>query len=598
MNARPFAATVAVAGLLVAGCGGGGGGGGGGGSGNPPQGLAYSSPFVVYEVEVAAPANVPTVGGGPVTSWSVSPALPSGLVLDGASGVVSGMPTAPAPEDDYVVTASNSDGSAHATLTIEVLANVADRLTPKASFTDDDVRHLLSRTHFGGSDADFAAVLAAGVPAYVTSMMTFPASSAVETAADALLVNATDPPGLEGGFPTHAQLALRWLYLMTRTTTPFQERMAFFWHDHFATSTIVVDPSATHWGKAHVDLWREKGNGNLRSLLLDMARDWLMLAWLNGLESTKNAPNENFGREWFELFTLGVDNGYTQADILEAARAFTGYRSRFDATTGQSFVEFSTLRHDPNAKTLFGVTIPAQNVTDDYAAVVDITLDHRPVAEFIARKIFEHFCYEGPKDSVVAELARILRTNGYELVPLLQTLFRSEAFYSDRAKAGLVKGPVDHGVGFIRSTGLHLRNNLLDAGLSVAGQRPTMPPTVNGWPVGSQWLSAQGMLDRANLVLLCITDRAAQAAAGIDPGDLLPPGTPTSAQVVTKLAQTLDVALTAGDHAALTTYLDTQRLGDGTVVASPFDPNNATHVDERVRGLLYVLAQHPTYALR
>jgi uncharacterized protein (DUF1800 family) len=454
------------------------------------------------------------------------------------------------------------------------------------------------RTHFGITDPHYQAAVAAGVPAYVDAMLVFPAGSAVETQADALLVNPDDPPGLEGGFPSYAQLAQWWLYMMTRSTTPFQERLALFWHDHFAASSDVLEGGATHWAKDHVNLWRRKGNGNLRTLLVDMSRDRLMLQWLNGLQSTKNAPNENFPREFFELFTLGVDQGYTQADILEAARAFTGYRARFDATTGQSFVEFDPNRHDAGSKTIFGVTIPGQSRTDDYQAVVDLTVDHRPVAEFVSRKIFEHFCHEDPSDAVVDAMAAILRANDYELSPLLATLFKSEAFYSAKSRACLVKGPVDHGVGFVRSTGLVIRLGTLDAALAIEGQRPTQPPTVNGWPIGTEWLSAQGMLDRANVVLTCVTDRTRQAAAGVDVAALLPPGTPTSGEVVDALAARLRVTLSTSERDACVTYLDTQRLSDGSVVPSPFDPANPTHVDERVRGLLYVLAQHPTYQLR
>jgi uncharacterized protein (DUF1800 family) len=474
----------------------------------------------------------------------------------------------------------------------------ADSLAAKTSFTDEDVRHLLARTHFGVVEAERQAVHTAGVPAYVASMLVFPATSAVEDEANALLVNEDDPPGLEGRFPSHGQLAQRWLHLMTRTTTPFQERLAFFWHDHFAASSSIVESNATSWVRDHVDLWRREGAGNLRDLLVSMARDPLMLAWLNGLESTRRAPNENFAREFFELFTLGVDVGYTQADVLEAARAFTGWRQRFDAATGLSYVEFDPNRHDANAKTIFGVTIAGQNQTDDYEAVVDLTLANRPVAEFVARKLFEHFVYAGPSEALVSQMASVLEDGGWELAPLLRAIFTSEAFYSDRAKEGIVKGPVDHAVGFIRSTGLRIRLTSLDTALSAAGQRPTMPPTVAGWPEGSLLLSAQGMLDRANLVLQCVTDRTRQADAGIDPRGLLPPGAPTSLESVRALAALLHVRLSPEDETSCATYLDSQRRNDGTVVASPFDASNATHVDERVRGLLYVLAQHPTYQLR
>src|SRR5690606_22239367 len=108
--------------------------------------------------------------------------------------------------------------------------------------------------------------------------------------------------------------------------------------------------------------------------------------------------------EFWELFTLGVDNGYTQADIVEAARAFTGYRTRYDGLTGLQFVEFDVDRHDPGAKSFLGGTVPAQNAGDDYAAVVDLTLANRPVAEFITKRLFEHFARRSPSPALVTEM--------------------------------------------------------------------------------------------------------------------------------------------------------------------------------------------------
>jgi hypothetical protein len=474
-------------------------------------------------------------------------------------------------------------------------------LAAKSSFSAADVRHLLARTTFGRTPADVDAVTAAGVPAHVDGMLqlALPGSTSWDQAAEALLVNEDDPPGLEGGFPSPSQLAQWWETLMLTSGNQFQEVLALFWHDHFAASTSVLEGDSYHWMKAHVNLFRGEGAGNLRSLLVKVSRDWVMLKWLDGVISTKNAPNENYAREFWELFTRGVDNGYGQPDIVEAARAFTGYRQRFDAVTGQSYVQFDPNRHDAGAKTILGVTIPGQNLTDDVQAVVDLTLDGSTLtSEWIARKLLEGFCYLAPPDAVVGELAGILRDQGYELAPVLRALFLSEAFYSEKAREGLVKSPVEHAVGFVRSTGLTVRIGTLDATLVALGQRPTQPPTVNGWPGGPLWLSAQGMIDRTNHVRNCITARTLQASLGIDVGALLPSPGATSAEVVDALADRLNVVLAPSEHDRCVEYLDTQRLGDGTVVADPFDPTSATDVDERVRGLLYVLAQHPTYLVR
>lgn len=475
----------------------------------------------------------------------------------------------------------------------------AESLAPKASFSTADLRHFLMRTHFAVRASELTALQSQGLPAYVDAMLVLPAvgSSAVEQAADAILVNESDPPGLEGQFPSQGQLGQWWAYILQRTTTPFQEVAALFWHDHFAASNAGLEGGALYWTKAQANLWRGAATGNLKTLAVQMARDWLMLFWLDGLLNTNFAPNENFAREFWELFLLGVDEGYTQADIVEGARAWTGYRERTNAMTNLQFVEFDASRHDAGSKDIFGVTIPGQNVTDDYQAMVDITFAQRPVERFIARKILQSFCYEDPSDAVVGELGDLLRSSNWELKPVFATLFKSEAFYSAKAKSGFVKNPVEHMVGLVRSSGLLIHQRLMDIGLVLLGQRPTQPPTVNGWPQDEEWLSAQQMLDRANATNAVLGLRDYQAGQGINVLTLLPPGTPTTAQVVDALVAVMNVAVTPAEHARYVQYLDEDVVG-GNVVASPFSLSDLAEADRRVRGLLYILAQHPTYPVR
>ncbi len=474
-------------------------------------------------------------------------------------------------------------------------------LTPKASFTEADLRHFLLRTHFGVRPSELAAVQQAGLAVYVAQMLAPPApgASAVDQAADAVLVNATDPPGLQGGFPSAGQCAQWWQHILQRTTTPFQEVAALFWHDHFATSTAGLDLNATHWAKPHVNLLRLHGTGNLKTLALAISRDSLMLWWLDNVLNTALAPNENFAREFWELFLLGVDQGYTQADIVEGARAFTGYRLRFNATTTQAFTEFDPARHDEGAKTIFGVPIPSQTPGagehDDFAEMVEITFAQRPVEAFVVRKLLTWFCYDDPPENVVAELGALLRNGGWNLAPVFQTLFLSEAFYSDKARQGFVKSPVEHAIGFVRATGLLApERSVIDPALNLLGQRPTQPPSVAGWPLDEAWLSAAGLVDRANLTNSILAARTFQTGLGITAASLLPPLPATSAQIVDALASRLNVTVSPAERAAYVAYLDQNAAGQ----ADPFDASNPTDVDQRLRGLLYALAQHPTYTVR
>ncbi len=564
----------------------------------PPSNLAYADPSPTYEAEEPAVPNLPAASGAPATAWSVAPPLPAGLVLDPATGVLSGTPAAPAAAAVYTVTAGNLAGSTTATLDLGVRINRAYSFAPEANaLSDADLSHFLSRTHFGIRRAELDAVKAAGLPAYLDDILVFTSGTPVETAAFAELVNATDPPGLEGGFPSGAQLSRWWTRIMLDTDRPFQEVMAFFWHDHMPTSYDVLDVSYSYFFYEYVNILRHQGAGNLRNLLLSTSRSQSMLVYLDSVYNNKYSPNENFAREFWELFTLGVDNGYDQADIVQAAKAFTGYRFRYDAATGRYYVAFDQGLHDVGTKNIFGTIIPAGTVGDDYASVVDITLANRPVAEFITRKIFEFFCYENPPQALVDAMAADLRASGYELKPFLKDLFLSEAFFSKRSRAGRVKNPVEYTVGLMRSTGLKLTVANTANWLAALGQRPGQPPTVNGWPLGALWYSAAAMVNRTNLSYAVVGDVTRQNGAGMNIANVLPPA-PTAQQVLDTVSGLMGVPLSDSEEAALLAYLNTVRQSDGTIVASPFNGASQAHLDERARGLVYILAQHPSFQVK
>ncbi len=594
-------------GLALLGC-----GGGGGGTpppaGNAPANLSFASSPATYRTDAPITPNTASWTGGDPTTWVSAPALPPGLSLD-ASGTIQGTPLMPAPSTGYVVTASNSEGQTSSTVTLEVLWTESKSLAPKATITDADLRYFLDRTHLGFSQAHYDALGQLGLAAYVDAMTSFADTTTLETdARNAYLIDANDP---NGEFPSASDLARWWLYMIMLNQNPFQENLAFHWHEHFAASTSVLGSANSHYFIDHVNLWRHGGAGNLRTLLIDMARDPTMLVWLDGISNVDGEPNENFGREFLELFCLGVDIEYTQTDIEEAARAFTGYRQRFDSMTGKNFIEFDVNRHDHTEKTVLGVTIPAQTPgpgeVDEYDQMVDIVLGTNEAAtgvsrvgQWIVRSLLQYFCYANPPQNVIDELADDLRSGGWELKPVLMKLFQSEAFFSSLARVGFVKGPVEHITGFMRATNLIGDPVQIDRVLVLMGHRPTQPPTVDGWPGGTQWLSAQGMVDRANL-LNYVTEQAQgiQASLGINALQLLPTPTADAGATVDSFTERLQVVLSTPERTELVTYLDTERDGGGTVTPDPFDPaGDPTTAEERARGLLWILAQHPTYQTR
>jgi hypothetical protein len=570
---------------------------------------------VVWRTDAPVPPNVATVEGGTPDAFTVEPALPDGLSLHPSSGAISGTPLTPWPATVHTVTAANGDGSADADVTIEVVWAEWKSLAPRAGLGDADLRHFLRRTHWTAEDEDLAAIESRGLEPYVDAMLVFPPRGQVEpfeAEARLKLLDPADPPGQEGLFPSYSDLSQWHIALLMGNPNPFQEVLGMFWHDHFATSSSVLEGGRVYYMEQHVNMLRDLGTGNARDLVEAVARDWAMLWWLDGRISTKFAPNENFGREFCELFCLGVDNGYTQEDIVELSKVFTGYQDVvLDSESGLRQIVWNPSRHDESAKAPFGVTIPAGGGEEEYRTAVDVTFDHRPVAEWLARSILSRFVYVDPAPELVDQVAALLRAEGDELAPVLKAVFLSEAFYSDRAKEGLVKGPVEFTMGFMQATDLPvvrldgdravyvLDTRAVEAFLEALAQEPTNPPSVNGWPGGGLWLSAQGMVDRANFVRTVIVDRTDQANAGIDLRDLLPPGSPSAAEVLDDVALHLGVTLTPTEHADLVTYLDTTMDGSGNVVmGDPLDVGDPQHVSERVRGLLYILAQHPTYMKR
>ena len=245
---------------------------------------------------------------------------------------------------------------------------------------------------------------------------------------------------------------------------------------------------------------------------------------------------------------------------------------------------------------------------DEYDQMVDIVLGTNEagtgvsrVGQWIVRSLLQYFCYANPPQSVIDELANDLRAGGWELKPVLMKLFQSEAFFSAEARVGFVKGPVEHIVGFMRATSLVGEPGQIDRRLDLMGHRPTQPPTVDGWPGGTQWLSAQGMVDRANM-LNYVTEQAEsfQSGQGITAIMLLPAADADSAATVDSLGERLHVVLSAAERTELMTYLDTERDGGGVVTPDPFNPTGTPGRTEenRIRGLLWILAQHPTYQTR
>jgi uncharacterized protein (DUF1800 family) len=228
-----------------------------------------------------------------------------------------------------------------------------------------------------------------------------------------------------------------------------------------------------------------------------------MLVWLDGNANRRRQPNENLARELMELFSLGVGN-YSERDIKEAARAFSGWHVR------QGEFWFNRMQHDTGDKTVFGQTGKFDG--DD---VVELCLKQDAAPRFVARKLLQFFVMPSPPDAAVAELAGCIRENDFEMRPVLRTLFASTIFFSDEARHAIIKSPAEFVLGTLRT--LEARANLRESvgTMALLGQALFEPPTVEGWKGGRGWINSATMLGRANF--------AAELAMGKRYGEIADP---------------------------------------------------------------------------
>jgi uncharacterized protein (DUF1800 family) len=280
-----------------------------------------------------------------------------------------------------------------------------------------------------------------------------------------------------------------WLREMRDTAAPLLEVMTLFWHSHFTSSLAKVKAPALLLRQNQ--LLRRHALGNFSTLLHKIARDPAMLLYLDNAHSRREEPNENFARELLELFTLG-EGHYSEADIKATARAFTGWSVSLD--TGD-FV-FRPRLHDSGAKTLLG-----RHGTFDGDDVIDVLLAQPQTAELIVSKLWRHFISEAPDLVEVKRLAELFRSSGYEILPLLQALFTSEAFWAEENRGRLVKSPVDFVVGSLRLFDLPVQREADLAWITRhLGQDLFDPPNVKGWPGGTAWITGTTLLDRQLLI--------------------------------------------------------------------------------------------------
>jgi hypothetical protein len=284
------------------------------------------------------------------------------------------------------------------------------------------------------------------------------------------------------------RVAYWWANRMVASPRPLQEKMALFWHGHFASNEAKVRDYRKLLGQ--LELFQKQGTGNFKDLTIALAQDPAMLSFLDAGVNVKGASNENFAREIMELFTMGVGN-YTEKDIREAARAFTGWNyvdTKFVVNKDQ---------HDDGEKTFLGKTGHFDGVD-----VINIIMQQPVTADYIAGKIYRFFVRQQLSTELQKQLGKVLRDNNYELKPLLERIFLSRDFYSPASVGTQIKSPVELAISTYRKLGQKSVPGVPDFNLatSALGQQLFSPPTVAGWAGGQSWITPGLLLERGNFV--------------------------------------------------------------------------------------------------
>ena len=276
-----------------------------------------------------------------------------------------------------------------------------------------------------------------------------------------------------------------------------RDRLSFFWSNHFVTELDVYDCNAFLY--KYINCLQRNAIGNFKTFVSEIGLTDAMLYYLDGVYNNGNNPNENYGRELYELFTLGEGIAYTEDDIIETAKALTGYVERGEL--GCEAVTFDPTKHDAGSKTILG-----QTGNWGYDDVIDILFQQRAneIAEFICRKLYEFFVHPDSKEdfvnnTIIPGLAATMVANNFEIAPVLAQLFKSQHFFDDEAIGVIIKSPYDIYFNFIKETDFAYNDTTVETAINYSGllgQEMFDPVDVAGWQRDRQWINTNFMIGR------------------------------------------------------------------------------------------------------
>ncbi|MEQ1827322.1 MAG: DUF1800 domain-containing protein [Pirellula sp.] len=422
------------------------------------------------------------------------------------------------------------------------------------------VAHLYRRAGFGADLATIDAAVARSPADVVEELISGSREPSEFRATADALAEAT----LAGG--DSKKLSAAWVYRLLYTPNQLLEKTTVFWHGHFATGADKVNNARMMWNQNQ--LLRDHALGRFGELVHKISQDPAMLIYLDSAINRKAHPNENFARELMELFCLGEGN-YTEADVLELARCFTGWEIKIDRFRENSY------QHDSGMKTVL-------KQSGDFGGEdgVRIVLEQPSSERFLARKLYRFFISDEPEptDATLQPLSDAFRGSDMQVAPVLKMLLGSNLFFSKHAMARKIKSPVELVIGSLRSLNGTTNTQLVAKGLQDVGQGLFFPPNVKGWEGGRAWINSSTLLGRANLMADILANDATQFG-----------GKPLSQYLEGRKVYTTDEAIEHFETCLLAIRLDAptkDRLRQTAAV-------HARDNEQRMRSLLHSITSLP-----
>lgn len=366
-----------------------------------------------------------------------------------------------------------------------------------------DAAHLLRRTGFGGTNAEITSLTGKTRRAAIDAAMGFRSTDPIPNGPD---VGVPSFVNNSAQWEAHTDAIAWWIQRMadrpnptsvpgsppaTAGGLPIYEKMALFWHEHFACGQHKVSDFPQMWDQ--IRMFRRMALGNFDALVRATAVHPAMLVFLDNQSNVASGIQENFARELMELYTCGVGN-FTEADVVAMARAWTGHNtvgwngSRWDTT-----YVYRSSEHDHGTKRLFGIDAKWNGIKvlgSERDTIHELVYGEKkiPTARFITRKLFRYFAHLDPSDAVVNGLANVFIANDMNIAPLVRAILEHDEFWGPSARYGLVKSPVEYVATMIRRTGFAADDMGLHWSMSPMGQTLFDPRSVAGWGQGEYWL--------------------------------------------------------------------------------------------------------------